>query len=74
MTGIELEAHRRLIDQRTALLSQLADVESALQRIDEGQFGSCEVCGESIGRQRLLAIPEARACSRCAAGGARHAS
>src|SRR5207302_9983854 len=31
----------------------LRDVVSALQRIDDGNLGSCERCGETIGRKRL---------------------
>ena len=40
----------------------LAEVEAALQRIDEGSYGVCEVCGEPIGGERLSAIPWARLC------------
>lgn len=38
------------------------DIESALQRIDDGVFGYCEETGEPIGLKRLLAIPYARYC------------
>ena len=40
----------------------LAEVEAALQRIVEGNYGVCEVCGEPIGGERLSAIPWARLC------------
>jgi len=40
----------------------LAEVEAALQRIGEGSYGVCEVCGEPIGAERLSAIPWARLC------------
>jgi DnaK suppressor protein len=42
--------------------SQLADVERALRRIDEGSYGTCEACGGAIGRERLAARPAARFC------------
>ncbi|WP_233595400.1 MULTISPECIES: TraR/DksA C4-type zinc finger protein [Corallococcus] len=45
---------------------ELVEVEAALVRIDEGCFGGCECCGGAIGRQRLLAVPEARYCLGCA--------
>src|SRR5437867_6952701 len=38
----------------------LRDVVSALQKIDEGSFGSCERCGEGIADKRLEALPFAR--------------
>src|SRR5213596_866827 len=43
----------------------LRDVVSALQRIDDGSFGNCERCGETIGDKRLEALPFARYCIDC---------
>src|SRR5438876_1125422 len=43
----------------------LRDVVSALQRIDDGSFGNCERCGETIGDKRLEALPFARHCIGC---------
>lgn len=45
--------------------AELAEIDAALARIDEGTFGTCIACGEAIGRQRLLALPEARHCLGC---------
>ena len=42
--------------------SELADVEHALRRIDEGTYGTCEVCGRTIPEERLEAVPTARLC------------
>lgn len=39
---------------------------SALKRIDNGTFGSCEECGDEIARERLVALPATRYCIRCA--------
>src|SRR5205809_185802 len=39
----------------------LRDVVSALQRIDDGSFGNCERCGETIGDKRLEALRRAEA-------------
>ena len=44
---------------------ELADIEAALRRIEEGTWGRCERCGGPIGRQRLIAMPEARQCLSC---------
>jgi len=41
---------------------ELADVEHALRRLDEGTYGTCEVCGSAIGDDRLEALPAARFC------------
>jgi DnaK suppressor protein len=37
----------------------------ALQKIDEGSYGICEVCKEEISSKRLKAIPYARNCITC---------
>lgn len=42
--------------------STLSEIDAALQRIEEGSYGVCEVCGEPIGADRLSAIPWARLC------------
>lgn len=39
---------------------------AALERIENGSYGTCESCGESIGEARLKAIPEAARCVSCA--------
>ena len=38
------------------------EIDAALQRIEEGSYGICEVCGEPIGGERLSAIPWTRLC------------
>jgi RNA polymerase-binding transcription factor DksA len=43
----------------------VADIDAALERIDDGTYGSCEVCGGKIPRPRLEAIPHARRCAGC---------
>lgn len=42
--------------------SELRDVESALKKLDDGTYGQCEACGESIDPERLAALPAARYC------------
>lgn len=41
---------------------ELADIEHALQRLDEGTYGTCEACGKAIGDERLEAMPATRYC------------
>ncbi|HEU4366618.1 MAG TPA: TraR/DksA family transcriptional regulator [Methylomirabilota bacterium] len=43
----------------------LRDVVAALQKIDDGSFGNCERCGETIADKRLEALPFARYCIDC---------
>jgi DnaK suppressor protein len=43
----------------------LAQSERALSRIDAGNYGTCESCGEPIGKARLQAFPRATLCVAC---------
>ena len=43
----------------------LKEVVSALRKIEDGSFGICERCGESIAEKRLEALPFARYCIDC---------
>lgn len=43
----------------------LREVVSALQKIDDGSFGTCERCSEPIAEKRLEALPFARHCINC---------
>ncbi len=40
-------------------------VEEALQRVRDGTYGICGVCGKPIDSNRLRAIPYARLCIKC---------
>jgi DnaK suppressor protein len=42
--------------------AELADIEHAMRRIDDGTYGTCEACGKPIGDERLEAMPAARFC------------
>lgn len=44
---------------------ELLDIDRALARMEDGEFGRCARCGGAIGRHRLRAIPEARYCMTC---------
>lgn len=45
-----------------------AAIDSALARIDEGEFGYCLKCGEEIARPRLQHDPAVTTCIDCARG------
>jgi RNA polymerase-binding transcription factor DksA len=42
--------------------AELADIEHALSRLNDGTYGTCEVCGRPIDDDRLEAVPAARLC------------
>ena len=44
----------------------LAEVETALERLQDGTYGICERCGQSIAKARLEVRPAARTCISCA--------
>lgn len=43
----------------------LSKIGKALTKIEEGEFGLCEECGEEISMKRLEARPESQLCIRC---------
>jgi DnaK suppressor protein len=56
--------------QASALLADakanLADIDAALVRLDEGTYGRCTECGQPIADARLDALPAAGTCIGCA--------
>ena len=44
----------------------LAEIDAALDRLDEGTYGKCRRCGAEIEAARLEAIPYAPFCAECA--------
>lgn len=75
VTAIEPLLRQQLIDRRqklevaarrtegTSEISRLLkEVDSALQRMDAGSYGLCDVCHDPIETERLLADPLARLC------------
>jgi RNA polymerase-binding protein DksA len=42
--------------------AELADIERAMRRLEDGTYGTCEVCGREIGEDRLRALPATRLC------------
>ena len=41
---------------------ELAAIEHALKRLDDGTYGTCEACGKAIPDDRLEVMPAARFC------------
>ena len=47
-----------------SLSDQLGEIEVALEKLAEGDFGICEVCDEEIPMGRMVVNPTARLCVR----------
>lgn len=66
MDAIQRQAMAQATQRRRA--GREARIKAALARIDEGEFGFCQECGEEIGRKRLELDPTLATCVSCAAG------
>lgn len=44
---------------------EINQIENALEKIQKGEYGVCECCGDNINKQRLIAIPFAGLCIKC---------
>ena len=49
----------------TRLKALLAEVERALQKLDAGTYGRCDICNHAIDPARLEALPQAILCLSC---------
>ena len=43
-------------------------IRAALRRLENGNFGECQLCGQDIEAARLMALPTAVQCALCVAG------
>ncbi len=66
------ELERRLTLEKN-IREQLAAVEHALQKFEDGTYGLCDSCGEPIPPERLEALPQATLCLDCKARQAKDA-
>jgi DnaK suppressor protein len=69
--GSQAAAATQVFDQQRDLAlreraeNQLAQVDAALERIDNGTFGTCRRCARPIAPERLEALPWAAMCIDC---------
>ena len=59
-TASSVDAASRDLGLLEQVEGELRDVEEALERLDRGTYGQCEVCGRPIPDERLEANPTAR--------------
>jgi RNA polymerase-binding protein DksA len=56
-------------DQEMVIVNNARDMleqsQHALERIADGTYGQCEICGNPIGKNRLMAFPRATLCLSC---------
>ena len=64
---IALEALRADAERARALLNRVL---ATLPKVGTPGYGRCAVCGDVIGRDRLLAVPHTEVCIDCARAGA----
>lgn len=57
----EYESNNAIVN---SLEPKLREIKEALQRIEEGTYGVCRVCGEEIESDRLEANPAASTCKK----------
>ncbi len=50
---------------RRALKAQMREMETAVRRLEEADYGLCEQCRQPIPADRLYAVPWARKCLPC---------
>ena len=67
-----LELEKRLTLEKR-IRDQMAEVEHALRKFEEGTYGLCDSCGQLIDPARLEALPQANLCMSCKARQAKNA-
>ncbi len=61
-SALEREQELTLVNNTRDMLEQATH---ALERLKAGTFGTCESCGEAIGKARVMAFPRATLCVAC---------
>jgi DnaK suppressor protein len=67
-----LELEKRLALEKR-IRDQLAEVEHALDKFEQGTYGLCDGCGQPIDPARLEVLPQANLCLSCKAHQAKNA-
>jgi DnaK suppressor protein len=64
-TGTKTFEREQEITLANTLLERITQVERAIDRVGEGNYGWCERCGNAIPVERLAAFPSATLCVHC---------
>jgi RNA polymerase-binding transcription factor DksA len=65
--AVEREEEEVLEDLGAAGVQEIRMIEAALDRIENGSYGTCVRCGDPIGEERLDVLPATPLCRDCAA-------
>ncbi|MDE0839756.1 MAG: TraR/DksA family transcriptional regulator [Kiritimatiellae bacterium] len=64
--GDAMQAQQMALEAKRQRELRLQRIQSAFQRIEQGNFGQCPRCGNNISEARLEAFPDAVMCVSCA--------
>ncbi|MGI6308890.1 MAG: TraR/DksA C4-type zinc finger protein [Dethiobacteria bacterium] len=64
-TGTELFERSKDLALHEKRLKTLAEIDSALERMAQGDYGRCLICGQKIAGERLEALPYTPHCLNC---------
>jgi DnaK suppressor protein len=59
--------HDEAASRADAIAGRLAAIDEALDRINSGRYGLCDICGSAIPIRRLEALPATAVCRDCMA-------
>jgi len=65
--AVEREEDEVLEGMGLSAQAEIRMIKSALQRMDEGEYGYCVECGDKISEERLDILPYTPFCAKCAA-------
>ena len=64
--AVELENDEVLQQLDEQSLAEARQIQEALRRLQDGSYGLCKNCGDTISASRLAAVPSAGTCRACA--------
>ncbi|MGV2104042.1 MULTISPECIES: TraR/DksA family transcriptional regulator [unclassified Rhizobium] len=67
----QVENDEVLLQMHAEGRGQITSIDAALERLENGTYGNCSVCGDPISGDRLAAVPYTPFCINCAAALAR---
>jgi len=65
LTDQEIEEYNENLAIATSTLARINNIKSAFEKIEAGNYENCGNCKNPIGKERLLAVPEALYCVKC---------
>lgn len=63
--AVEVQNDATLAAIARAAQAEISEIDEALQRLSEGEYGICKSCGRQIEPRRLLALPQSVRCANC---------